>query len=85
MTCTPAAVCSEFELKEGRRPVLADMERLQQRASELAQEARAQVAADNKGQPLPKDTIPDDVLPAEVYDHPLPAELKEGGPDLDAF
>ena len=85
MTCTPAAVCSEFELKEARRPVLADMERLQQRASKLAQEARAQVAADNKGQFLPKDTIPDDVLPAEVYDHPLSAELNEQGPDLDAF
>ena len=61
-----AAVCFEFELREGKRPALADMEALKQRARELAQEARAQAAAEHPGAPLPRDTITEDILPTEV-------------------
>ena len=59
-------MCSEFELREGRRPALADADKLQHRARELALEARAEVAADYPRAPLPKGTIPEDVLPTEV-------------------
>ena len=60
------AVCSEFELREGRRPALADADKLQHRARELALEARAEAAAEHPGAPLPKGTIPEDLLPTEV-------------------
>lgn len=59
-------MCSEFELREGRRPALADADKLQHRARELVLEARAEVAAEHPGTPLPKGTIPEDVLPTEV-------------------
>lgn len=59
-------VCSEFEIKEGKRPVLADMEQLQQRAKELGREAHSEVAAEHPGQPLPRETVTEDVLPTEV-------------------
>ena len=59
-------MCSEFELREGRRPVLADADRLQHRARELALEASAEVAAEAPGAPPPKPAIPEDVLPTEV-------------------
>ena len=45
---------------------MADMDRLQHRARELAMEARAEVAAEHPGASLPKGTIPEDVLPTEV-------------------
>ena len=61
-----AAVCSEFELKEGRPPVLADLEQLQSRAQQLGREAASQAAADHPGKPLPKETVSEDVLPTEV-------------------
>lgn len=64
--CACVAVCADFELKEGRRPALADMEQLQGRAQQLGREAAAQVAAQHPGKPLPRETVTEDVLPVEV-------------------
>ena len=60
------AVCSEFELKEGRRPALADLEQLQERAQRLGREAASQAAAELPGKPLPREAVTEDVLPTEV-------------------
>ncbi|CAL5222215.1 g4547 [Coccomyxa viridis] len=70
-------VCSEFALKEGRPPVLADLEQLQSRAQQLGREAASQAAADHPGKPLPKETVSEDVLPTEVLE-----ELVTGDTEL---
>lgn len=61
-----SAVCSDFELKEGRRPVLADLEQLQSSAQLLGREAASQAAAEHPGTPLPREAVTEDILPTEV-------------------
>ena len=61
-------MCADFESHTGRFPTTEDLPALQQRARELAADARAAAAADANGGPLPRDLISEDVMPAGVLE-----------------
>ncbi len=61
-------MCADFESHAGRFPTAEDLPALQERAHELAADARAAAAADANGGPLPRDLIGEDVMPADILE-----------------
>lgn len=63
-----SAVCADFESHAGRFPTAADLPALQERARELAADARAAASADPASAPPPRDLITEDVMPADILE-----------------
>ncbi|CAL8465328.1 g4863 [Coccomyxa elongata] len=61
-------VCADFESHAGRFPAAADLPALQERARELAADARVAASADPASAPPPRDLITEDVMPADILE-----------------
>lgn len=61
-------MCADCESHAGRFPTREDLPALQDRARELAADARAGAEADAKGAALPRDLVGEDVMPADILE-----------------